>query len=99
MQRQSRSLSELGLLALHRSTTRAEPPDATAGSGAVNPLDRIEALLKCSKDPRPRPMDLPEGAPAVSFPSRIPQTNNAHPEFLIPATNEIIQNCRSSSPS
>ena len=29
----------------------AEPDDGT-GSGTVNPLDRIEALIRCTNDPR-----------------------------------------------
>ena len=30
----------------------AEPPDAKAGSGATNPLDRLEILLRSTNDPR-----------------------------------------------
>src|SRR5262245_27698196 len=30
----------------------AEPPDGEAGSGAANPLDRVEALLRSTNDTR-----------------------------------------------
>ena len=30
----------------------AEPADLAAGSGSTNPLDRIDALLRCTKDRR-----------------------------------------------
>jgi hypothetical protein len=66
----------------------AEPPDAAAGSGTVNPLDRIEALQRCSGDPRLVQWICQR---AGGFFIKNPKTNNSHPEFLIPATNEIIQ--------
>ncbi len=66
----------------------AEPPDPTAGSGAVNPLDRIDALQKCSGDPRIVHWICQR---AGGFFIKNPRTNHPHPEFLIPATNEIIQ--------
>lgn len=70
----------------------AEPPeDATAGgtgSGANNPLDRIEALLRCTNDPRIVQWICQR---AGGFFIRNPKSHHAHPEFLIPATNEIIQ--------
>src|SRR5499425_2981774 len=40
-------------------------PDEGDGSGTANPLDRIEALLRSTNEPRP--------------------------DYLIPATNEIVQ--------
>jgi hypothetical protein len=66
----------------------AEPPDPAAGSGAVNPLDRIDALQKCSADPRIVQWICQR---AGGFFIKNPRTHHAHPEFLIPATNEIIQ--------
>lgn len=65
----------------------AEPDDGT-GSGAVNPLDRIEALLRCSKDPRIVQWICQR---AGGFFILNPKTNKPHPDFLIPATNEIVQ--------
>jgi len=66
----------------------AEPPDEAAGSGAANPLDRIEALYRCSKDIR-----LVEWIcqRAGGFFIRNPTQTNAHPDYLIPATNQIVQ--------
>jgi hypothetical protein len=66
----------------------AEPPDPAAGSGAVNPLDRIDALQKCSADPRVVQWICQR---AGGFFIKNPRTHHPHPEFLIPATNEIIQ--------
>lgn len=79
--------AELGL-SLSMIYKWAEPPDATTGSGTVNPLDRIEALLRCSGDPRIVQWVCQR---AGGFFIKNPKTNNSHPEFLIPATNEIIQ--------
>ena len=66
----------------------AEPPDPAAGSGAVNPLDRIDALQKCSSDPRVVQWICQR---AGGFFIKNPRTHHPHPEYLIPATNEIIQ--------
>ena len=67
----------------------AEPPDeATGGSGASNPLDRIEALLKSTEDVRLLHWICQRGG---GFFIRNPRDHHAHPDFLIPATNEIIQ--------
>jgi transcriptional regulator with XRE-family HTH domain len=79
--------AELGL-SLSMIYKWAEPQDVTAGSGAANPLDRIEALLRCSNDPRIVQWICQR---AGGFFIKNPKTNNPHPEFLIPATNEIIQ--------
>jgi hypothetical protein len=64
----------------------AEPQDNA--SGATNPLDRIEGLLRCTNDHRLVQWICQR---AGGFYIKNPKTNNAHPEFLIPATNEIIQ--------
>jgi hypothetical protein len=66
----------------------AEPPEEGAGSGAANPLDRIEALLASTKDPRLVQWICQR---AGGFFIRNPEIHHAHPEFLIPATNGIIQ--------
>lgn len=79
--------AELGL-SLSMIYKWAEPPDPAAGSGTVNPLDRIDALQRCSDDPRLVQWICHR---AGGFFIKNPKTNNAHPAFLIPATNEIIQ--------
>ena len=66
----------------------AEPPDAAAGSGSTNPLDRIDALLHCTNDRRLIQWICQR---AGGFFILNPKTNNPHPSFLIPATNEIVQ--------
>src|SRR4029078_6658429 len=65
----------------------AEPDDGT-GSGTVNPLDRVEALLRCTNDPRLVQWICQR---AGGFFVLNPKTNKPHPSFLIPATNEIVQ--------
>ena len=66
----------------------SEPPEAPAGSGTTNPLDRIEALHRCTGDPRIVQWVCER---AGGFFIKNPQTHHAQPEFLIPATNQIIQ--------
>ena len=66
----------------------AEPPDAQSGSGATNPLDRLEILLRSTNDPRLVQWICER---AGGFFIRNPETHNAHPDFLIPATNQIVQ--------
>jgi hypothetical protein len=66
----------------------AEPPDASVGSGTANPLDRIDALQKCTGDLRIVQWLCQRNG---GFFIKNPKTNNAHQDFLIPATNEIIQ--------
>ena len=65
----------------------AEPDEGT-GSGTANPLDRIEALLRCTNDPRLVQWICQR---AGGFFILNPKTNRPHPPFLIPATNEIVQ--------
>ena len=65
----------------------AEPDDGT-GSGTINPLDRIEALLTCTKDHRLVQWICQR---AGGFFILNPKSNRPHPSFLIPATNEIVQ--------
>jgi hypothetical protein len=65
----------------------AEPDDGS-GSGAVNPLDRIESLLRSTSDPRLVQWICQR---AGGFFILNPRTNKPHPDYLIPATNEIVQ--------
>ena len=66
----------------------AEPGDPAAGSGSTNPLDRVDALIRCSNDPRLVQWICQR---AGGFFIRNPKTTNPHPSYLIPATNEIVQ--------
>jgi len=77
---------ELGL-SLSMIYKWAEPDDGT-GSGTVNPLDRVESLLNCTKDHRLVQWICQR---AGGFFIVNPKTNKPHPSFLIPATNEIVQ--------
>ncbi len=77
--------AELGL-SLSMIYKWAEPPDTA--SGTANPLDRLEALQRCTGDPRLVQWVCQR---AGGFFIKNPKTNHPHPEFLIPATNEIIQ--------
>jgi transposase len=79
--------SELGL-SLSMIYKWAEPPDQSAGSGSTNPLDRVDALMHCTQDPRLVQWICQR---AGGFFILNPKTNKPHPEYLIPATNEIVQ--------
>ena len=63
-------------------------PQGESASGTANPLDRIEALLKCTKDPRIVQWICQR---AGGFFITNPATAQPQPYYLIPATNEIIQ--------
>ena len=62
-------------------------PDGGAGSGAPNPLDRIEALLKCTGDPRIVQWICQQ---ASGYFVNNPKAKN-HPPDVISGTNEIVQ--------
>src|ERR1035437_3530459 len=79
--------AELGL-SLSMIYKWAEPGDPIAGSGSTNPLDRIDALIRCSKDPHLVQWICQR---AGGFFIQNPKTTNPHPAYLIPATNEIVQ--------
>jgi hypothetical protein len=79
--------AELGL-SLSMIYKWAEPVDAAAGSGSTNPLDRLEALLRCTNDRRLVQWICQR---AGGFFILNPKTNRPHPSYLIPATNEIVQ--------
>jgi Phage regulatory protein CII (CP76) len=66
----------------------AEPGDSATGSGSTNPLDRIDALLSCTSDRRIVQWICQR---AGGFFILNPKTNKPHPSYLIPATNEIVQ--------
>jgi hypothetical protein len=66
----------------------AEPPDPAAGSGSTNPLDRIDALLRCTRDQRLVQWICER---AGGFFILNPKTTGPHPSYLIPATNQIVQ--------
>ena len=65
----------------------AEPDEGT-GSGATNPLDRIEALVKSTDDTRIVQWICER---AGGFLIKNPNAHWPHPHFLIPATNRIVQ--------
>lgn len=63
-------------------------PDEGDGSGSANPLDRIEQLLSSTKDRRLVQWICER---AGGFFIHNPRKHNSHPDYLIPATNEIVQ--------
>src|SRR2546427_9722769 len=63
-------------------------PDEGGGSGAVNPLDRIEALVRCTRDPRIVHWICER---AGGFFIKNPKATWPHPIHLMPATNQIVQ--------
>jgi hypothetical protein len=65
----------------------AEPAEGT-GSGATNPLDRIAALLRCTHDVRIAQWICER---AGGFFIANPKATWSHPFYLIPATNQIVQ--------
>jgi hypothetical protein len=66
----------------------AEPAEEAAGSGSTNPLDRIDALLRCTNDRRIVQWICQRSG---GFFILNPKINKPHPSYLIPATNEIVQ--------
>jgi hypothetical protein len=78
--------SELGL-SLSLIYKWAEPPQADA-TPSGNPLDRVASLVRCSNDLRIVQWICQN---AGGFFVKNPRTTNAHPDFLVPATNEIVQ--------
>lgn len=78
--------SDLGL-SLSLIYKWAEPPEEN-GSGAVNPLDRIEALIRCTQDTRIAQWLCEKSG---GFFIKNPKAHWPHPDFLVPATNQIVQ--------
>jgi hypothetical protein len=79
--------AELGL-SLSMVYKWSEAPDSEAGSGAANPLDRIETLIKATNDQRIVHWLCERSG---GFFIQNPKTTHRTPEFLIPATNQILQ--------
>lgn len=79
--------SDLGL-SLSMIYKWSEPPDSAAGSGATNPLDRIERLYQTTTDERLVQWICER---AGGFFIKNPKSNWPHPHFLIPATNQVVQ--------
>ncbi|HVY70325.1 MAG TPA: phage regulatory CII family protein [Verrucomicrobiae bacterium] len=79
--------SELGL-SLSMIYKWAEPPDEQSGSGASNPLDRIDALIRCTKDERIVQWLCERSG---GFFIKNPKAIWPHPFHLVPATNQILQ--------
>jgi hypothetical protein len=79
--------AELGL-SLSMIYKWAEPPDPATGSGSANPLDRLDGLIRCTKDRRLVQWLCQR---AGGFFILNPKINKPHPSYLIPATNEIVQ--------
>src|SRR6478735_3435340 len=79
--------AELGL-SLSMIYKWAEPADVEAGSGSTNPLDRVDALIRCTNDARLVQWICER---AGGFFILNPKNNKPHPSYLIPATNEIVQ--------
>ena len=77
--------AELGL-SLSMIYKWAEPPNEA--SGAANPLDRVEALLRLTNDPRIVQWICER---AGGFFIRNPKAHWTHPLYLVPATNRIVQ--------
>ena len=65
----------------------AEPPEEN-GSGTANPLDRVEALLRCTGDSSILQWLCERHG---GFFIKNPKGNWPHPDFLVPATNQIVQ--------
>jgi hypothetical protein len=65
----------------------AEPP-GEGGSGAANPLDRIDQLIKATQDARLAQWICER---AGGFFIRNPRKHWPHPYYLVPATNHIVQ--------
>jgi transposase len=65
----------------------AEPDDGT-GSGATNPLDRVDALVQCTRDVQIVHWLCER---AGGFFIRNPKATGPNPVHLMPATNEIVQ--------
>lgn len=66
----------------------AEKPEGEPGGSGGNPLDRVDQLMQSSQDPRIIHWLCQRFG---GFFIKNPRTHQSHPEFLIPATNEIVQ--------
>ena len=66
----------------------SEPPETIEGSGLMNPLDRIEQLIKSTADPRLAQWICERSG---GFFIHNPKPHSPHPFQVIPATNQIVQ--------
>lgn len=66
----------------------AEPPNPDSGTTSSNPLDRIDQLIQSTQDVRIVHWICQRTG---GFFIKNPKITHAHPEFLIPATNSIVQ--------
>jgi transposase len=63
-------------------------PDEGGGSGTANPLDRIQALIKCTQDQRLVQWICQQAGGYFILNPKTQKPRSAH---LMPATNEIVQ--------
>lgn len=66
----------------------AEPPNPDSGTTSSNPLDRIDQLIQSTQDVRIVHWICQRTG---GFFIKNPKVTHPHPEFLIPATNSIVQ--------
>ena len=66
----------------------AEGPGTDAVSSSFNPLDRVDQLFQSTQDLRLIHWQCER---AGGFFIKNPKTHHAHPDYLIPATNQIVQ--------
>ena len=66
----------------------AEKPDPEAATASHNPLDRMDQLLKSTRDLRLIHWLCQRSG---GFFIRNPTTHHTHPEYLMPATNGVVQ--------
>jgi hypothetical protein len=66
----------------------AEPPDPAVGRGATNPLDRVETLMRCCNDSRIVQWICEK---AGGFFVKNPKLALPPPDYLVPATNQIVK--------
>ena len=79
--------SDLGL-SLSLVYKWAETPDPNAPSQSYNPLDRVDQLYQSTNDLRLLHWLCER---AGGFFIKNPKTTHSHPDYLIPATNQIVQ--------
>lgn len=63
-------------------------PASGSGSGAANPLDRMEQLIKATNDPRLAQWICERSG---GFFITNPKAHWPHPYYLVPATNRVVQ--------
>jgi len=84
-----RAAADLGLsLSMIYKWSEPPGPEVGTGSGAVNPLDRLVALHRSTRDRRLVQWICQQ---AGGFFILNPERTQPHPLFLMPATNEIVQ--------